>query len=81
MTTEQVTAELEQAIREKHAVTLSLGHRPFLADPLSLRQEDGKLVLTYWHAGNERPEKHMVTLVKEVVDLGRSLEQVRASEV
>lgn len=68
-------AVILRAISDKHALTVSLsGHRPLLVDPLRL---DEKFFL-YWDAKKGLPQKHLVGLFTEAVDLGRSLEEIES---
>ena len=86
MTPEAIIAILNGAIRDGHAVTLSRGGQPIIAEPYTLTQDNpGKLFLTYLHAGRRlndarHPERNWVGVFTDVVDLGRSLEELDARD-
>lgn len=61
-------------VAEGHAVTLSFGGRAFLALPLGVHGDR----FTYWRVDRERPETHTPAMIREVVDLGRSLDAIEA---
>lgn len=84
-TYEQKIAVATAAIRDQHAVTLSFGHRPILAEPLSIVTLNGSqclVYLKYLQVGQPlRPETHSLkTSIRAVVDLGRSMQQLEAHE-
>lgn len=81
MTPERIEETLTWAIRKRHAVTLSLDHHhAMLIEPQSLTWIHGNRVLIYWNADNERIEKHQTSLITEVVDLERSLDDLRPEQ-
>lgn len=75
-----ITGVLSRAMHNGHAVTISFGGRALLVNPLSFSHHDGKRILTYWNAERARPERHAISTIREVVDLGRPLSAIRPHE-
>lgn len=72
-----MTHILTQAILKGHAVTLCRDGAIHTAEPYAVKQSEGKWCLAYFDVEGDRFRITPVDMFSEVVDLGKSLDDIQ----